>query len=311
MATQPKKKRVRARPARAPAPATREASPATRRSFPWFAVLVAAAAIGIAWGVYQTSSSTPAAAPAHGLPQTPDYHSLIVSKTDPTHILLGTHQGVYASNDGGRVWHFDGLAGQDAMNLARPDGETLWMAGHEAMARSTDAGKTWQSVRPTGLPDYDVHGFAAAQGGTLYAAVAGHGLYRSTDGGASFGLASKDIGGAVMALGVEPGGAILAGDMDRGLLESRDGGKTWKRLLDAQLAGIAVDPADPRRIIATGEGILLSTDGGASWRKTLELRQGAGPVAWAPGEPGVAYAVGYDRNFYRSQDGGLTWHVVS
>jgi photosystem II stability/assembly factor-like uncharacterized protein len=269
--------------------------------------LVLAVAVTIA----ERNASKPPAAPAQGLPNTPDYHSLMVSSTDPQHLLLGTHVGIYASNDGGRVWHFQSLGGKDAMNLARPGGATVWMAGHQVMAKSSDGGKTWQSVKPPGLPSYDVHGLAASlYGGTLYAAVAGRGLFRSTNGGTSFSQISADVGGNVMALAIRPDGSIWAGDMQQGLLASRNGGKSWTRLLNAQLMGLAVNPHDPQRIIATGPGILLSTDGGISWRRTLNLAQGAGPVAWAPSEKGLAYVVGFDRSLYRSKDGGITWQPV-
>jgi len=280
------------------------------RWLPWAVGLVALAlAVGVT--ISQRNANKPPAAPAQGLPNTPDYHSLMVSSTDPQHILLGTHVGIYASSDGGRVWHFQSLGGKDAMNLARPGGATVWMAGHQVMAKSTDGGKTWQSVRPPGLPSYDVHGFAASpHGGTLYAAVNGRGLFRSTNGGTSFSQVSANVGGSVMALAIRSDGSIWAGDMQQGLLASRNGGKSWTRLLNAQLMGLAVNPHDPQRIIATGPGILLSTDGGISWRRTLDLAQGAGPVAWAPSEKELAYVVGFDRNLYRSRDGGITWQPV-
>lgn len=43
----------------------------------------------------------------------------------------------------------------------------------------------------------------------------------------------------------------------------------------------------------------------------LKPGPGAGPVAWAPSDSKRAYVVGFDRTFYRSIDGGLTWQRVS
>src|SRR2546422_5597396 len=247
MATSTKKKR-RPQHSPPPAPHTKAAIPLHRqRWLPWAVLGMAAIAVGITAVIVQRNANKPPPAPAEGLPHTPDYHSLMVSPTNPRQILLGTHLGIYSSSDGGRVWRFQSLAGKDAMNLARPGGSTVWMAGHQVMGRSTDGGKTWQSVRPAGLPGYDVHGFAASPSdGTLYAAVNGHGLYRSTNGGTSFSEVSKDVGGSVMALGVRPDGAVLAGDMRQGLLASRDGGKSWTRLLNAPLMGLAINPSDPK-----------------------------------------------------------------
>lgn len=247
-----------------------------------------------------------------GLPAAPDYHSLLVSERDSRELVLGTHTGLYVSSDGGRRWRFDTLSGSDAMNLARTRGNTIWLAGHEVFKKSTDGGATWSDVRPAGLPSLDIHGFAAdpRNPSDLYAAVAGRGLYRSRDGGRSFSLVSERVGGGVMALAVVPNGHILAGDMQQGLLESSDGGSTWKSRLRAQLMGLAVNPSDPKRLVAAGSGIALSTDAGRSWRSVLDLPEGVGPLAWSPSDPKLAYAVGLDRTLYRSTDGGESWQPV-
>src|SRR5439155_7630019 len=144
-------------------------APRRRQARPWlWAVGGAGAIAGIALvvGIAVTRSNgggTPSASeatPAGGLPDTPDYHSLSVSPTSPTNILLGTHYGLYRSRDGGKSWAFEALQDRDAMNLARPGGQTLWTAGHFVLAKSTDGGKTWTDVNPSGLPTLDVHGFA-------------------------------------------------------------------------------------------------------------------------------------------------------
>jgi photosystem II stability/assembly factor-like uncharacterized protein len=280
------------------------------------AVVVIAAFVGIAVIRSTSGGGGPTSADgnssAAGLPNTPDYHSLSVSAASPANILLGTHSGLYRSTDGGRTWAFEALQNRDAMNLARPGGQTLWTAGHDVLAKSADGGETWVDVDPRGLPTLDVHGFAVdpRDSRTLYAAVAGRGLYRSTDNGVSFAGISRDVGGAVMALVVTRSGEILAGDMQKGLLASRDGGATWRRVLDAQLMGLAVNPRDPKRLLAAGPGVILSTNGGRTWRKRLAIAEGAGPVAWSPSNPSIAYAVGFDRTLYRSSDSGQSWRAV-
>jgi photosystem II stability/assembly factor-like uncharacterized protein len=247
-----------------------------------------------------------------GLPNAPDYHSLLVDPSNPRRLLLGTHFGLYVSDDGGRKWTFAALSGNDAMNLARTTGQTIWLAGHNVFKKSSDSGKTWSDLSPAGLPSLDIHGFAVdpRDPKTLYAAVAGQGLYRSRNGGRSFSLASRQVGGNVMALAMLPGGRIFAGDMQRGLLESRDDGASWKQTLRAQLMGLAVNPSDPNRLLATGAGIALSTDGGRSWRSVLKLPSGAGPVAWSTSDPKLGYAVGFNRTLYRSVNGGTSWQPV-
>jgi photosystem II stability/assembly factor-like uncharacterized protein len=273
---------------------------------------------GIATGAFllakdqaQSGGDGPAAA-AGGLPNTPDYHSLLVAPSDPQHVLLGTHAGLYESSDGGRDWQRVALEGQDAMNLARSEGKTIWAAGHNVFAKSTDGGATWTDVRPEGLPSLDLHGFAVdpTDSHTLYAAVAGQGLYRSRDAGESFELISGEVGGAVMALAVTVDGRLLAGDMEQGLLASDDSGKTWRSVAQAAVMGLAINPADPNTIVAGGPGILLSSDSGSSWRQVLALEQGAGPIAWSPSDPDVGYAVGFDRLLYRTSDRGQSWQPV-
>lgn len=251
--------------------------------------------------------------PGGSLPNTGDYHSLLVSPRDPKRLTLGTHEGLFTSADGGRTWSQTSLVGQDAMNLARPDGDTVWAAGHLMLARSDDGGASWEDVRPEGLPSLDVHGFAvdASNDEILWAAIAGEGLYRSTDDGASFALVNGDFGRGVMALASLPDGRLLAGDMERqGLFASDDGGKTWDDVVEGQIMGIAVGSADPKRILASGSAVLRSTDGGRSWDQVLSIPSGSGPIAWSASDPNVAYVVGFDRSLHRSDDAGRSWTPV-
>ena len=319
MSTQTKKRPPKkGRPVQAP---QRRGSPSTR---PWLWALggaavavVIATLVGVALtrsgdGAPTPTSGKPTALPA-GLPDTPDHHSLSVDPSNANRLLLGTHDGLYGSTDGGKTWQAQGLDAQDAMNLARAGGRTLWTAGHNLFAKSSDSGRTWVSVNAAGLPSLDLHGFAVdpRNANRLFAAVAGEGLFRSDDAGRSFTSVSSEVGGAVMALAVTPSGSILAGDMQKGLLVSGDGGATWRRVLRAELMGIAVNPRDPERLLAAGRGILLSTNGGRTWRRRLELPEGAGPVAWSKSNSRIAYAVGFDRTLYRTSDGGMTWSAVS
>jgi photosystem II stability/assembly factor-like uncharacterized protein len=311
VATKTKKKRRAGKRPPPPARGTTKLPFYRQRPLLWLApVLVAAAAAAVA--VVATQGGGSGAAASAGLPDTPDYHSLLVDPTDSRKLMLGTHGGLYVSSDGGRHWRFDALSGNDAMNLARPGDDTIWLAGHEVFKKSSDGGATWSDVRPAGLPGLDIHGFAVDSHNprTLYAAVAGQGLYRSRDGGRSFSLASDQVGGSVMALAVLPDGRILAADMQRGLLESSDGGTSWRQTLRTQLLGLAVNPSDPKRLLAAGAGIALSTDGGRSWRSVLDVSDGMGPVAWSRSNPKLAYAVAFNRTLYRSGDGGASWQPV-
>src|SRR5205823_5062883 len=141
--------------------------------------------------------------------------------------------------------------------------------------------------------------------------VACVGCFRLTDNGRSFSPVSGKRGGAFMALVVTDDGRILAGDYLRGLLASTDGGHSWNRVVRATILGLAVNPKDPKRLLASTAGIALSTDEGKTWRLVLNLPKGVGPVAWSRSDPKLAYAVGLNRVFYRSTDSGQSWKAVS
>jgi len=280
----------------------------------WVAIGVVAAFLGLWFAKRQAEApAEQVAPPATGLPRTPDYHTLLVSKTDARRILLGTHAGLYESRDGGRTWRTGPLGGEDAMNLVRTRGERIWAAGHNVLFVSDDGGRTWSDARPAGLPGLDLHGFAAdpSDGDGLYAAVAGEGLYRSVDGGRTFSVVSEDVGSNVFGLSVTPTGRVLAADPSSGVHASDDGGKTWTVVLNEPAIGVAASPARPRRVLATGRGIFLSRDGGERWQTVLVMQGGFGPVAWAPSDPRVGYAIGPERTLYSTRDGGASWQPVS
>jgi photosystem II stability/assembly factor-like uncharacterized protein len=251
--------------------------------------------------------------PARGLPHTPDYHALFVFPDDPEHLLLGTHVGVYESTDGGVSWRFLGLEGKDAMHFAHePDG-TIWAAGHNVLESSDDGGKTWREATTSGLPSLDIHGFAIDEANPyVYAAVAGEGLYRSDNGVSVFRRISEEVGPRVYALALTKDGVLFAADSDRGVLVNANGdGVEWIDALDMATLGLADNQLDPpqRRILAAGKSVQLFRGLGKP-REVLDAVKGAGPVAFAPSDPSIAYVVGFDRKLYRSSDGGESWRPV-
>ncbi len=279
----------------------------------WVVVGLAAAAGAFLFAREQATGGGEAVEPpARGLPHTPDYHSLLVDAKDPDRLLLGTHVGVYESRNGGVRWRFLGLEGSDAMHLAREDDGTVWAAGHNVLEKSEDGGRTWTAVRPDGLPGLDIHGFALdPENLSVYAAVAGEGLYHSDDAGQSFREISDEVGPDVYGLALTPDGALLAADRRRGVLENANGdGVEWRAVLDMPTAGLASNGQDPprSRILAAGESVQLYDR--RRWTEVLEIEENAGPVAFAPSDPSIAYAAGFDRKLYRSDDGGETWRTV-
>ena len=132
------------------------------------------------------------------------------------------------------------------------------------------------------------------------------------------------------------------------LLASRDDGRTWEdRAAPRVLVDLVLDPADPRRWVATApDGVWLSRDEGGTWRPVdptpnsylawpapdalyrldpggplMVSRDGGGrweergstggePRALTAPGPDVLYAALLDGTVKRSRDGGRTWQVV-
>jgi photosystem II stability/assembly factor-like uncharacterized protein len=116
-----------------------------------------------------------------------------------------------------------------------------------------------------------------------------------------------------------------------GVIKSTDGGRTWQAINEANglknlyVGSLFMHPQNPDILLAgTGssscskdQGVYLSTDAGRTWELTLA----AGPrgaenwdnitaVEFAVSDPRIAYA-GSQTAFWRSQDGGRTWRLMS
>jgi len=84
--------RTKARRPKTPqAPITRQHARPKRPLWLYAFAAAAVIAAGSAYLAFNRGSGTQAAA-GTGLPNTSDYHSLLVSTSDPNRILLGTHQ---------------------------------------------------------------------------------------------------------------------------------------------------------------------------------------------------------------------------
>jgi photosystem II stability/assembly factor-like uncharacterized protein len=73
---------------------------------------------------------------------------------------------------------------------------------------------------------------------------------------------------------------------------------------------LAVDPADPQKVMVGGHGGgAISDDGGKTWEQIGDLN-GADPMGWVtdPDNPQKMYIGGHP-GFFRSEDGGESWSI--
>lgn len=242
-----------------------------------------------------------------------DFHSLVADPSRPGRIYAGGHQAVAASDDRGKSWRdVDSLRGADAMGWGFT-ADAVLLGGHPGLSVLADGDEKF-SQRNDGLPATDLHSLGAGAG-VIYAGSPA-GLLASTDGGESWRVrnpkASQSFMGRIL---VNPGQPehIVAPDMTSGVVESRDGGRTWRSLGGLQgVHWVSWNLADVTRIVASGGGRAVETqDSGQTWNE-LDLPAGASIVEVDPNDPQVLYAGVHDGeqvSVYLSRDGGGTWQT--
>jgi hypothetical protein len=295
--------------ARRPPPRRRQSWP--RRNAAWLAVAAVVVVGALALLLRDGGGGAGDAGGAGGLTGG-DFHSLAADPADPQRLFVGGHEFVSVSTDGGRTWaEVDSLEGADAMGWAFV-GDTVYVSGHPGLSRSTDGGRTFERAND-GLPNTDVHAF----GGTadaLYGASPAAGVFASTAGPGDWETRAPDDGqpffGRIL---VDPADAehLFAADASAGVAESRDGGRSWRRL-DVGLPNASWLSAnqDLTILVASGPaGAARSDDGGRAW-EPLSLPEGASLVEIASADGSHLYTgrhAGSRVEVLVSRDGGRQW----
>jgi len=189
------------------------------------------------------------------------------------------------------------------------------------VARSTDAGTTWQSFvcdTTTGLSTGRV---AADPVDTNVVYCAGSAtdrrtfVYRSTDQGETWTRALAGNGYIPFDLLVSSAdhNVILVGTFSSGVLRSTDAGATWAEAGTVRdfVYSLAESPGSPGAFYAgTNLGVYRSIDAGASWALIgTGLGKDCYGVLADPGADSTAYSASR-AGMYRSTDRGLTWQPL-
>lgn len=138
------------------------------------------------------------------------------------------------------------------------------------------------------------------------------GIYRSTDDGDTWELASRGLlqGAAIGQDTVAPGKLYVL--TATGIFQSGDEAETWTRIegsVPEPVRDLAVDPKSPSRLWAVTNlnRLYFSANGGRSWTK----RQGSGINALMIGPAGDwLFANTTSQGFLRSSDLGTSWRAV-
>jgi len=255
---------------------------------------------------------------------------------------------------GGRVTAVAGVAQQMHTFYMGSTGGGVW--------RTEDAGQTWRNLTDGQVKSGSIGAIAVAPSdpNVIYVGTgsacprgnvsAGDGIYRSTDAGKTWTHSGLPEAGQIGKIRVHPQnpdlvyaavlGHIFGPNPDRGVYRSKDGGKSWERVLFVSdktgAIDISMDVKNPRILYAgmwraerkpftmvSGDpvegGLYKSTDGGDTWNELTEgLPKGATGkigVSVSPVNPDRVFALieaeGAEGGLYRSDDAGKTFRQIN
>jgi photosystem II stability/assembly factor-like uncharacterized protein len=242
---------------------------------------------------------------------------IAVDPSNAARLFIGSAAGVWRSTDSGATWMLltwppsDNIAGE-ALAIAPSDPQVVYIVG-PSMLRSADGGTTWTNMDP--VTEAASVWVDPSDANTLL--VGGlDGVYRSTDGGASWQpvatVAANDV-----VFGLVPDPAVphrfWAGTYAAGLFRSDDGGSTWHSYstgLPAKrwVRGITFSSAGALCAV-TQFGVFRRAQTASSWTPSSSGITGSqvNSLAYAPSNSAVLYAGLQGQGLFRSTDNGTSW----
>ena len=170
----------------------------------------------------------------------------------------------------------------------------------------------------------------------LYAGSWGGGVYKSTDGGASWKRSSTGLGNlTVVSLAIDPAdpSKLYAGTYHGKVWKSDDAGANWFLAsngiqADAIVYSLVIDPQNAQRIYAATRGdsqndrpwagvVYRSEDGGANWSVALANLGGSDYQDWVysleinPTRPNIIFGATHEHGPIRSKDYGAHWEILT
>jgi hypothetical protein len=271
--------------------------------------VVAAALVWSVSGEVGGSAADPGPVHVHGLGINPADGSLFVA----------THTGLYRAGEGEPKVVRVGDRLQDTMGFTIVGADRFLGSGHPdltedlppllGLIESTDEGRSWEPISLLGEADFHV---LRSAGDRVYGYDSSNDrLMVSEDAGRTW--AEVERPAPLVDLAPDPRDSLYvvaagASDLAQGLYESRDGGRSWKRIGDQ--VGLLTWPDPERLFLVDGAGnVFLSADGGSRFERRGEI--GGQPAALLGQGADELFVALHDGTIKRSTDGGATWTIRS
>lgn len=204
----------------------------------------------------------------------------LAARGDGTLFAATYFGGVFRSTDGGTTWQQSnaGLLTYDIRRIAlAADGDVI-VGSPSGIHVSEDSAASWQ-WRNAGLDWLQARCVAIAPGGSLFAGTDDAGVFRSTDGGASWTSLPAFPGRPIVeCLAFTSDGTLVAGtnsgsgNRPGGIFKSVDGGTSWSSINTGlpypMVYTVTVEPTGTLYCHPWGYGVYRSNDGGATWQAT-------------------------------------------
>lgn len=212
-----------------------------------------------------------------------NFGSMVFYNNNPT-----AARGVYRTNDGGQTWahtlFVDNATSAVDLSMDPAMPTVVYASMSNGLYQSIDDGQTWAKLPATGLTGTGTTIVVApgTSGKRVYSIGGGRGgggLFRSNDGGLTFGRMTSRLASAGGHLYVDPQNPDLLYTMGTSVYRSTDGGKTLDAIKGAPGGddphSMWIDPTNPRRmIVGADQGPTISVNGGVSWTPWYTMPNG-------------------------------------